>query len=46
MTRGLALDDAGRVAMRTQLVELTLIPYVGSAQAAAAVARDDARPAR
>ena len=34
ITRGLALDETERAAMRSQLVELTLIPYLGSAGAA------------
>jgi hypothetical protein len=36
ITRGLAMDEAERDAMRSQLVVLTLIPYVGVARAAAA----------
>lgn len=35
ITRGLPLDETERAAMRSQLVELTLIPYLGLAKAAA-----------
>jgi AcrR family transcriptional regulator len=35
--RGLALEETERLALRSEMVELTLIPYVGRTQAAAVV---------